>query len=52
MTIKCAFYLLVPGFADRVLEKKMARTARGYQIAGAVMAFFGAVLTWQAWTPI
>ncbi len=52
MTIKCSLYLLAPGFADRMLEKKMAKTARGYQVAGAVMLFFGGVLTWQAWKEI
>jgi hypothetical protein len=52
MTIKCALYLLVPGFADRVLERKVAKSPRGYQIAGAIMAFFGGILTWQAWRPI
>ncbi len=52
MTIKCTLHLLVPGFADRVLEKNMAKTARGYQVAGAIMTFFGGILTWQAWKPI
>ena len=52
MTIKCALYLLVPGLTDRMLEKPMVKTARTFQIAGAIMAYFGAVLTWQAWTQI
>jgi hypothetical protein len=52
MTIKCALYLLVPGLTDRMLAKKMVKTARTFQIAGAIMAFFGGVLTWQAWTRI
>ena len=49
MLIKCSLYLLVPGFTDRVLVTTMAKSARSYQIAGAVMAFFGGVLTWQSW---
>jgi len=49
MTIKCVLYLLVPGFTDRVLVTNMAKSARNYQIAGAIMTFFGAVVTWQAW---
>jgi hypothetical protein len=49
ITIKCALYLLVPGFADRVLEKKLTKTTRSYQIAGSIMTFLGVVLTWQAW---
>jgi hypothetical protein len=51
MTIKCALYLLVPGLADRVLEKNIAQSPRSYQIGGAVIALFGAILTWQAWRP-
>jgi len=50
--IKCALYLLVPGFADRVLVKMMAQSERSYQIAGAIGVFFGAILTWQAWSRI
>ena len=50
MTIKCAMYLLVPGLTDRMLAKKMVKTPRTFQLAGAIMAFFGGVLTWQAWT--
>jgi hypothetical protein len=50
MTLKSTLYLLVPGFTDLMLEKKMAKSPRSYQIAGAVMALIGAVLTWQAWT--
>jgi hypothetical protein len=50
MTIKCALYLIVPGLADRVLAKKMARSERSFQIAGTIMALVGGVLTWQAWT--
>lgn len=49
MTIKCALYLVVPGLADRVLERKLVKAARSFQIAGALMTFLGAVLTWQAW---
>ena len=52
MTLKCALYLLVPGLTDRMLEKPMVKTARTFQIAGAIMAFFGGVLTWQAWLAI
>ena len=33
-TIKSAAYLLIPQLADRMLEKKMATTPRGYQIVG------------------
>jgi hypothetical protein len=50
MTIKCALYLLAPGLTDRVLAKKMVKTPRTFQIAGAIMAFFGGMLTWQVWT--
>jgi hypothetical protein len=49
MTIKSALYLLIPGLADHMIETKMARTPLNYQIAGAVMAVFGAILTWLAW---
>lgn len=52
MTIKCALYLLVPELADRMLETNTAKSARGYQVAGAIMTLFGAMLTWQAWKPI
>jgi hypothetical protein len=51
MAIKCALYLLVPGLTDRLLAKKMVKTAGSFQIAGAIMIFFGGVLTWQAWSP-
>jgi hypothetical protein len=50
MTIKCALYLLVPELANRTLEKKIVKSARTFQIAGAIMALFGAIITWQAWT--
>jgi len=50
MTIKCAMYLLMPGLTDRMLAKKMVKTPRTFQLAGAIMAFLGGVLTWQAWT--
>lgn len=50
MTIKCAMYLLVPGLTDRMLAKKMVKTPRTFQFAGAIMAFLGGMLTWQAWT--
>ena len=49
MTIKSAAYLLVPGFADRALSKKMATTPRSFQIVGAPMVVIGAILTWHAW---
>jgi hypothetical protein len=52
MTIKCALYLLVPGLANRLLAKRMAKTARLYQISGAIATFFGGMLTWQAFTQI
>jgi hypothetical protein len=48
MTIKCTIYLLVPGAADRMLDRRMAKSQRGFQVAGLVMAFFGGILTWQA----
>jgi hypothetical protein len=50
MTIKCAVYLLLPAAADLMLEKKLTKSARSFQIVGAIMAFFGGVLTWQSWT--
>ena len=50
MTIKSALYLLIPGFADRVLERNIAKSPRSYQVAGAFIALLGGVLTWQAWT--
>jgi uncharacterized protein YjeT (DUF2065 family) len=50
MLIKCALYLQVPGLADRVIASTMAKTDRSYRIVGAIMAFFGAVLTWQSWS--
>ncbi len=31
MTIKCTLYLLVPHTADRVLDRNVAKTSRGYQ---------------------
>lgn len=49
LTFKSTLYLLVPGVADMMLEKKMAKSPRSYQIAGAVMAIVGAILSWQAW---
>ena len=49
LTIKCTLYLLVPGLVDRMLQKNMAKSARSYQAAGAIMTFFGGVLAWQAW---
>jgi hypothetical protein len=49
MTIKCAAYLLIPGLIDRQAVKKVATTPLNFQLVGAVMAIFGAVLTWQAW---
>ena len=49
MTMKSVLYLLVPRLADRMLEKRMATTVRGYQIVGAVAAFFGAIITFRAW---
>ena len=52
MTIKSTSYLLIPEVADRMLEKKMATTPRGYQIVGAISAIFGAVITWQSWKQI
>ena len=50
MTIKSALYLVAPSLADRMLEKKMAKSPRSFQIVGAIMAIFGAIITWQAWT--
>jgi hypothetical protein len=50
MTIKSALYLVAPRLADRMLEKKMAKSPRSFQIVGAVMAIVGAILTWQSWT--
>ncbi len=50
MTIKCAVYLLVPVAADRMLGKQLTKSALSFRIAGAIMAFFGGVLSWQAWT--
>jgi hypothetical protein len=50
MTIKSALYLLIPGLADAMPTKQMAKSARSFQIAGAVMTIFGAIVTWQAWT--
>jgi hypothetical protein len=52
MTIKSAAYLLVPTLADRMLEKKMATTTRGYQFVGGLSVFFGAIITWQSWKPL
>jgi len=49
MLIKCSLYAVVPGLADRVIESKMAKSPRSYQIVGAIMALFGGVLTWQSW---
>jgi hypothetical protein len=49
MSIKCSLYLVVPGFTDRVLATTMAKSPRTYQVAGAIMALFGGVITWQAW---
>ena len=49
MLIKCALYLLVPGLTDRMLDKKIVKSGRSYQVAGAMMAFLGGVLTWQVW---
>jgi hypothetical protein len=49
MLIKSALYALVPGLADRMLESKLARSPRSFQIVGAIMAVFGGVLTWQSW---
>jgi len=50
MLIKCAIYLLITGVTDRVLVTNMAKAARSFQIAGAVMVLFGGVITWQPWT--
>jgi hypothetical protein len=50
MTIKSALYLVAPSLADRMLEKKMAKSPRSFQIFGAIMAIFGAIITWQSWT--
>mgnify|MGYP006908206487 CR=1 FL=1 len=50
MTIKSSLYLVAPGFADWVLARNIAKSPRGYQIAGLVMTFFGGVLTWQVWS--
>jgi hypothetical protein len=33
-----------------MLEKKMAKSPRSFQIVGAIMALFGAIITWQSWT--
>jgi hypothetical protein len=49
MTLKCAIYLILPGAADRMLRKQMAKSPRSFQIVGAIMAVVGAVLTWQSW---
>jgi hypothetical protein len=49
LTIKCTLYLVAPGLVDRMLQKNMVKSARSYQVAGAIMTFFGGVLTWQAW---
>jgi hypothetical protein len=52
MTIKSALYLMVPRLTDRMLERKMVKSGRSFQMAGATMVFFGAVLTWQSWNGI
>jgi hypothetical protein len=50
MTIKCTLYLLAPGLADRILARKLTKSPRTYQIAGAIMVLFSAIVTWQAWS--
>ena len=50
MTLKSAFYILIPGLADRMLTKRMATTPRGYQLVGALAIFFGAIITWKTWS--
>jgi hypothetical protein len=45
MTIKSTLYLLIPGFADRVLARNFTKRPFGYAAAGAVMALFGGILT-------
>jgi hypothetical protein len=50
MMIKCTLYLLVPGLADWVLLRDIAKSPRSYRIAGAIMAILGGIVTWQAWT--
>jgi hypothetical protein len=52
MTIKCALYLLMPGLVDRMLDRKMTKSTRTFQIVGAVMAFLGGIITWQAWSQL
>ena len=49
MTLKSALYLLIPIAADRMLASRLAKTERSYQVAGAIIAFFGGALTFQAW---
>jgi hypothetical protein len=50
MTIKSALYLVIPSLADLMLEQQMVKSNRSYQIVGVIMAFFGGVLTWRAWS--
>jgi hypothetical protein len=50
MLIKSTLYLLIPGLADRVLEKKMTMSDRSFQIVGAIVALICGILTCQAWT--
>lgn len=52
MTIKCTLYLLVPNMAERMLEQGLAKSERNFQIAGALMALIGGVITWHAWMPM
>jgi len=52
ITIKCTLYLLVPGLADWVLARNVAKSPRSYRTSGAIMALLGGIVTWQAWTVI
>ena len=49
MTIKSAIYLVMPSAAERMLERKVAKSKLSFQVVGALMAVVGAILTWQSW---
>jgi hypothetical protein len=50
MTVKSTIYMLLPRAADRMIERGLAKSPRSFQLVGALMAVFGGIITWQAWS--
>jgi uncharacterized protein YjeT (DUF2065 family) len=50
LTLRGTLYFLAPRLADHMIESKMARSPRAFQVAGFAAAVIGGVITWQAWT--